>query len=318
MAHDQLAGGVDTAEALEPTAVDRSSRGGNGHGRGRQHLLLAPCLVLIVLLVLYPMATSLYQSFHDDTPLDPTNAFVGLRNYTFVAADPNFIQAVQNTGQYLLFTTIGSLVMGLAMALWLHSLKRGRSAALVLVVLPWAVPGTVVGTLWSFILNPTGAGLLNGLLLRMHAIGSPVVWLAQPVSGILWITLTLVWQTVPIAALILFAALRSIPAELSESARVDGAGRVSEFFRVTLPLLRPALAISMLNAGVLAIGIYDQVYVLAGFSPRTLSLVGKIYTYSFKDFNFGYGISASVFVTLLTVVVSLFYLKVVYREVSYG
>lgn len=286
-------------------------------GRLRRHLLLAPCLVLIAMLVLYPMGTSLYQSFHEDTPLDPVNSFVGLRNYRFVIADPNFIEAVKNTSQYLLFVTIGSLFIGLGIALWLHSLKRWRGAAVVLVVLPWAVPGTVVGILWSFILNPTETGLLNALLLRLHLISAPVVWLAHPLSGILLISVTLVWETVPIAALIMFAALEAIPSELGETARIDGASRGAELRHVTLPLLRPALAISMLNAGVLAIGIYDEVYVLAGFSPQTLPVVGKIYTYSFRDFNFGYGIAASVFITLATVVLSLFYLKVVYREVAY-
>lgn len=283
----------------------------------RQHLLLAPCLVLIAVLVVYPMGLSLYQSFHIDTPLDPENPFVGLQNYRVVATDPNFINAVQNTSKYLFFVTIGSLVMGMAMALWLHSLRRGRGIALVLIVLPWAVPGTVVGILWSFIFNPTDTGLLNALLMRVHLISTPVVWLAHPLSGILLISITLVWETVPIAALILFAALEAIPSELGESAVMDGAGKVSHYVHITLPLLRPALAISMLNAGVLAIGIYDEVYVLAGFAPETLPLVGKIYTYSFRDFNFGYGIAASVFVTAMTLMLSLFYLKVIYREVTF-
>lgn len=283
----------------------------------RQHLLLAPCLVLIAVLVVYPMGLSLYQGFHKDTPLDPENPFVGVQNYRGVATDPNFINAVQNTSKYLLFVTIGSLVMGMAMALWLHSLRRGRGIALVLIVLPWAVPGTVVGILWSFIFNPTDTGLLNAFLMRVHLISTPVVWLAHPLSGILLISVTLVWETVPIAALILFAALEAIPSELGESAAMDGAGKVSQYVHITLPLLRPALAISMLNAGVLAIGIYDEVYVLAGFAPETLPLVGKIYTYSFRDFNFGYGIAASVFVTAMTLVLSLFYLKVVYREVTF-
>ncbi|MGI8867676.1 MAG: carbohydrate ABC transporter permease [Mycobacteriales bacterium] len=286
--------------------------------RLRQHLLLAPCVILIAVLVLWPMGTSIYQSVHEDTPLDPANPFVGTRNYRFVASDPAFVQAVKNTSQYLLVATVASLIIGLAMALWLHSLRRSRGPALVLVVLPWAVPGTVVGVLWSFILNPTESGLLNSLLVRLHVVSSPVVWLAHPFTGILFITLSLVWQTVPIAALILFAGLEAIPAELAESARVDGAGVLDQFTHLTLPLLRPALAISLLNAGILAIGIYDQVYVLAGFSPDTLPVVGKIYTYSFRDFTFGYGIAASVFVTLATVVVSLFYLKVVYREVSFS
>jgi ABC-type sugar transport system permease subunit len=281
------------------------------------HLLLAPCVILIVVLVFYPMGASIYQSVHDDTPLDPANPYVGLRNYRYVADDPDFTQAVKNTGQYLIFATLASLVIGLVMALWLHSLRRARGAALALIVLPWAVPGTVVGVLWSFILNPTETGLLNAALLRLHLISTPVVWLAHPLAGILLITLTLVWQTVPIAALIMFAALESIPVQLGESARVDGAARLAEFRHITLPLLRPALAISLLSAGVSAIGIYDQIYVLAGFSPQTLSVVGKIYTYSFRDFNFGFGIAASVFVTLATVAISLFYLKVVYREVDY-
>lgn len=282
------------------------------------HLLMLPCLVMIAVLVLYPMAVSLFQGFHTYSLLDPANPWVGLANYRFVAQDPNFVRAAANTGEYLLAATAATLVIGLMMALWLNSLRRGRGLALVLIVLPWAVPGTVTGIIWSFILNPTGTGLLNSFLMRAGVMDSPVVWLGQALPAVLLITVTLVWQTAPIAVLIIFAALQSIPAELDEAARVDGAGPVQYFWSITLPLLRPGLAIALLNAGVMALGIYDQIYVLAGFSPASQSVVGKIYTYSFRDFHFGFGIAASVYITLATALLSLFYLKVVYREVTYS
>lgn len=287
------------------------------HWRPGVHLLMLPCLVMIAVLVLYPMTVSLFQGFHKYSLLDPTNPWVGLANYRFVAQDPNFVRAAANTGEYLLAATAATLVIGLVMALWLHSLHRGRGLALVLTVLPWAVPGTVTGIIWSFILNPTGTGLLNAVLMRAGVLDTPVVWLGHALPAVLLITLTLVWQTAPIAALIIFAALQSIPAELDEAARVDGAGPVQYFWSITMPLLRPGLAIALLNAGVTALGIYDQIYVLAGASPATQSVVGKIYTYSFRDFHFGFGIAASVYITLATALLSLFYLKVVYREVVY-
>lgn len=266
--------------------------------------------------MLYPLVMSVWDSLHNDNVLLASRSFSGLRNYSNAVHDPAFGTAARNTVGYLVIVTLGALLGGLAIAFWLHGLRRLRAVALALIVLPWAVPGIVTGTLWSFIFNPVN-GLLNGVLQGLHLTSHPQVWLEGRLAGIFFISVALIWQITPICAVIFLAGLESIPTDLYEEAAVEGAGRLDILRRVTLPLLRPSLAIGLLQASVLAIGIFDQVVVLAGYAPNSISVVMQVYLYAFRDLNFGLGMAASMLVTLGTLLVSLIYIKGVYREVSY-
>lgn len=272
-------------------------------------------MAVIGVLVLYPLVVSVIDSVRSDSAIVPVHRFVGARNYATVVTDPSFQRASVNTLVYLAIATLGSLIAGWGIAAWLRSIKRMSAIFLAIVVLPWAVPGTVNGVLWSFILNPTN-GLLNKILRDLHLISHNVVWLAGSQTGLLAIGVSLVWQIAPISAVILLAGLESIPQQLYEQASVDGASRSGTLFRITTPLLRPALAIALLQAGILGISIFDQVYVLSSFSPTTSSVLLQVYLYAFQDFNFGVGMAASMIVTVGTLLLSLFYLKVVYREIE--
>ncbi|MDB5733305.1 MAG: hypothetical protein JWQ03_3200 [Variovorax sp.] len=277
--------------------------------------LVAPAFAVIAVLVLYPSISSIIGSLQRYELTDPSRAFVGLRNYSLVLADPSFLQSLLNTAGYFIVITVAVLVMGLVMALWLQSLHGAwRAVALTVIVLPWSVPGTVAGVLWSFILNPTGAGLLNSTLKSIGLIGSYQAWLDKPVGGIAVIGLTVAWSAVPLGVVVLLAGLEGIPREIYEQSLVDGAGRVKQFASITLPLLRPALAIVLLNGAVLSIGLFDQIFVLVGLDPQKITIAGAMYLYAFRDFNFGFGFAASVIATAITAAISLVYLRLVYRE----
>lgn len=289
----------------------------SGHRQRRvSPLLLVPAFAVIGVLVLYPLGVSLWNSLHEDNALVFSHQYVGGRNYSVAVRDPAFLQAGLNTLGYLIVVTLGALLLGLAMAFWLHNIRRFRAAALAIIVLPWAVPGIVTGALWSFIFNPVN-GLLNGVLQGLHLIHQPHIWLEGRFTGIAFISLTLIWQITPICAVIFLAGLESIPGELYEEAAVEGASAFDRLRLITLPLLRPSLAIGLLQASVLAIGIFDQIVVLAGYAPGSISVVMQLYLYAFRDFNFGVGMAASMIVTLGTLLVSLIYIKGVYREVRY-
>ena len=301
----------------------RRSSGGLGSSRAVSRrrvnrlgfLLVAPALVIIVVLVLYPSIQSVIGSFQRYELTDPNRGFIGVRNYTSTLGDPTFQQSLLNTAGYFIVITVCVFVMGLVMALWLQSLKGyKRGIALTAIILPWAVPGTVAGILWSFILNPTGSGLLNSVLKSLHLISTYQVWLNSPILGIVVIGLSVAWSAVPLGVVILLAGLEGIPREIYEQSLIDGASLIQQFFTITLPLLRPAIAIVLLNGAVLAIGLFDQVYVLVGLDPRRITLAGQMYLYAFRDFNFGYGFAASVIATVITAGISIVYLKAVYRE----
>jgi ABC-type sugar transport system permease subunit len=281
-------------------------------------LLVAPSALVIVLLVLAPSVQSIVGSFQRYTLDDPSRAFIGVRNYLEVLTDTGFDQALLNTAGYFLVITACAFLFGLVMALWLQSLRGwARALALTVVILPWAVPGTVSGVLWSFILRPTGAGLLNSVLKSAGLIDSYQTWLNKPIAGIVAIGLTVAWSAVPLGVIVLLAGLEGIPQDIYEQSLVDGATRMKQFFTITLPLLRPAIAVVLLNAAVLAIGLFDQVYVLVGLDPLKVTMTAQIYLYAFRDFNFGLGFAASVAATLVTAAISVVYLRVVYREEEY-
>lgn len=281
-------------------------------------LLVAPSALVIAVLVLFPSIRSVIGSFQRYELTDPNRAFNGVQNYASVLADSDFQQSIRNTAGYFVVVTVCVIIIGIVIALWLHSLHGIlRAVALTVIVLPWAVPGTVSGVLWSFILNPTGAGLLNSLLKSLHLIGSYQAWLNTPVVGIVVIATTVAWSATPLGVIILLAGLEGIPLELYEQSLIDGANRIKQFTSITLPLLRPAIAIVLLNGAVLSIGLFDQVYVLVGLDPSSVTIAGQMYLYAFRDFNFGFGFAASVIATLITAAISLVYLKLVYREEEY-
>lgn len=280
--------------------------------------MVAPAVVIIAGLVLYPLFLSLVTSLRVDNVLFPgVHRFIGLTNYQNVLSDPSFQLAVRNTAIYFLAGSFGVLTGSLIIAMWLHNLSlKWRGFFLTVVILPWAVPGVVTGLLWSFIYNPT-TGLLNAILLDLHVINHDIVWLNHPGLNLLLIVIALLWQILPLTSVILLAGLESIPPSIYEAARVDGCHPWHAFTHITLPLIRPALAIAMVQTAVLTIGVFDQVYVLTGYDPSTKSVIIQTYLYAFQNLNLGQGISAAMLVTLGITVVGFIYLRFLYREVSY-
>lgn len=284
----------------------------------RAYLLISVALLIIGSLVLYPSAHSLVGSFFANQLGEADHSFVGVANYRRVLTDSGFRTALTNTFGYLVALSILLFGIGLGLATWLRALSgRVRTVAITLVILPWAVPGTISGALWALILNPTGSGLLNSVLTKLGLISTNVTWIHDPRIGTLMIGVMVAWSAAPFAAIILLAGLEGIPQELYESAEVDRATRWQQFRHITLPLLRPAIALVALTGALSAIGLYDQVFVLVGNDPQRITLTGQIYLSAFQDFDFGFGYAASVLATVLSALFAFGYLKFVYREVEY-
>jgi multiple sugar transport system permease protein len=301
------------------TRDPRPNRRGRGWRTDRLGwLLVAPAVVVIGALVLYPTVTSLIGSLQHYSLLNRDRSFAGIGNYVRVLADPAFERSIATTGVYFVVISIGVLVIGIGIALWLQTLKgRLRTLALGVVIIPWAVPGTVSGLLWSFILTPTGAGLLNSAMSSLHLIDTAKAWLNMPTIGPALIALTVVWGGTPLGVVIFLAALESIPQDIRDQSLIDGVGPARYFWSISIPLIRPAIAIVLLNAATLAIGLFDQIYVLVGLDPSKITISGSMYLYAFRDFNFGLGYAAAVITTVITALIAVVYLKGPYREVEY-
>jgi multiple sugar transport system permease protein len=280
------------------------------------YILISPLVVFIGALSFIPTIDTTIEAFFRVMPLDPPARFIGLGNFKALFTNPVILTSWVNTAVYVAIGVVLSVVLGTAIAVALQRRFRFRGVILAIVVLPWALPAVVEAVIWSWIYNPT-FGVLNSALHSLHAIGGYHVWLGLD----RWLTIVLieivqVWQITPLSVVIILAALQSVQPTLYEAARVDGAGAVAMFRRISLPLIRPALAIATVEALVLSLNIFDQVYILNGIAPLGSSVMLQTYTTTFTDLNFGGGYALSLLVTVATAVLSMGALALLYRRVD--
>ena len=278
------------------------------------YILISPLVVFIGALSFVPTADTTVEAFFRVMPLDPPTRFTGLGNFRELFANPVILTSWVNTAVYVAIGVVLSVVLGTAIAVALRNRFRFRGVVLAIVILPWALPAVVEAVIWNWIYNPT-FGVLNSALHTAHFIGGYHVWLGLE----RWLTIFLieivqVWQITPLSVVIILAALQSIQPDLYEAARVDGAGTVEMFRRISLPLIRPALAIATVEALVLSLNIFDQVYILNGIAPLGSSIMLQTYVTTFSDLNFGGGYALSLLVTVATAVRSLGALALLYRR----
>ncbi len=278
--------------------------GGSTVGREEARLarwLIAPAVALVAALVVYPLVVGFTTSLHAQAPtLSAPSKFVGFGNYGDVIKDPATLTTVVHTVFYVAIALALEIVGGLVVAVALHRAFRGRGLVLAVLILPWALPSVVSGVLWRRIFAPDN-GLLNSVLVQLHLIHTPQVWLASG-WAIPFITVVHVWGVLPLIALILIAGLQGIPDEVYSASAVDGATQARQFWHITLPLLRPALAVAVTIGLVQAITIFDEIYVLNGTGLNTASVLMQVYNTTFVDADFAHGIAFAFLVAAATAI----------------
>lgn len=278
--------------------------------------LALPVVVLMAAFVFIPVLITAWDSFHRVSPMLPGEPFVGFRNYLQMLSDPDVRNAWWNTWFYVILAVALELFLGLASALLLNSMRLGRRWLLAAVILPWALPPVVNAMVWSWIYNPH-YGLLNGLLMRFGLIDQPHVWMNDQGTALVLVTLVHVWRMMPLNAVILLAALQTIPRELYEAAEVDGATRLRTLRMITLPLISGALGIALTQSTITAFNMFDEAWILAKASAITRPIQGQIYMTAFQDLKFSYGMAMSIAVMLVSILVSAFYVRRIYRETRF-
>lgn len=277
-------------------------------------LLVLPVLAVIAVLVLYPLALGFGLSlravhYASGTP----ETFVGIKNYLDVLGRAESRSALVHTVGYVAVAVVLEIIFGTLMAVVLDRAFRGRSVLFAVLILPWALPGIVSGLLWTRILDPDN-GLLNSLLFQLHLIDHYQIWFSSPLASIVLIAIVHVWGVIPLTALIILSGLQSVPRELHAAAAVDGAGPVAQFRFVTLPLIRPAMAVALTIGTVAALGIFDEIYVLNGTALGTRSIQMQIYLTTFGQLDFGRGTALAFLLALVTILFSLAYLRGLRRK----
>jgi ABC-type sugar transport system permease subunit len=291
--------------------------GGVGYERPYfAYLLNTPALLVIVLLAGYPIAYSAWISLHKYSLKRPrVFDFVGLSNYQQILQSEEFWSALWIT---LIFTALAvSLVvlLGLLIALLLNNDFPGRNVVRTLILLPWAIPPVVNGLMWQWIYD-SKVGALNGLLVSLGIISEYRGWLSDPVSAVLALVFADVWNAMPLAVILLLAALQRIPVELYDAARVDGGGPWQLFRYVTFPWLAQPLLIVLVLQTLAAIRAFDVIYVLTAGGPgtATTTLVWKTFLTTFDSLDFGIGNAYAYTVSVITLCLALIYFRLLYRR----
>ena len=279
--------------------------------RRRGLLLLAPTLAILGVVTVYPGAWVLWLSLQHRIPVFGVERFAGVSHYVFLAGDPRFWSAVWTTAVFTASSVALELVLGVLAALALAGQRRGRHLAFSLLLLGWAMPAVVTAKLFEWLYHPA-AGLLNFLL------GTRLNWLGDPGLALPAVVLADVWRTLPFVAVLAYARLLAIPAELVEAAQVDGAGRAATFRHVTLPLLRRILAIAALFRTLDALRAFDIMFVLTGGGPAGTTETLTVYAYRglFQMLQLGFGSAVGVVVFALVMTVAWAYVRLLSAEES--
>ncbi len=266
-----------------------------GESRWWQAACLAPALLLFGLLTLLPIAMLLALSTHDIswTGGHAVWRFTGLRHYAELASDGLLRASLRNTAVFALIAVGLEMLLGLALALLVSGMARGQTLYRLVFLLPILIPGIVIGAIWKLMYG-FDFGVIN---LALGAVGlAPQDWLGESSLALGAVIAVDVWHWTPFCFLLLLAGLESLPRDVFEAARIDGAGAAATFRHVTLPLLAPTLAVTFVFRLILAIKVFDEVYLLTGGGPGTSTEVISftIYRRFFTEDRAGYGAAMSV------------------------
>jgi multiple sugar transport system permease protein len=279
---------------------------------------LLPALILIALAAFFPLLYGFFLSLLRKMPVFKISDFVGLENYIFLFKDVRFHQSVINTVIFTFSSVSIEIILGIGIALLMKQNLPGNTFLKAVILIPWVIPTVVSAKMWEWIYNGD-FGVLNFLLQWTGIIDNPVNWLGDPHWAMASIIAADIWKTTPFAALLLFAGLQTIPDELYESAKIDGAGAVKQFWFITLPLLLPIILITTIFRMMDALRIFDLVYILTGGGPANLTETLSVYAYKllFQTLQFGYGSTISIASFFLILLFSSFYIWLLHKRFNY-
>ena len=283
-------------------------------------VLNSPAILLLLGLVLYPIVYSFWLSLHAYNLRQPNRVrFIGLDNYATVLSSDQFWSAAGNTALFCAGSISLTVILGTLLALLLNESFPGRGLLRAVMLLPWAIPPVVNGLIWQWLLDGQH-GLINALLLGAGLISEPQAWLSQTSTAMPALILAQVWNHVPFVAVVMLAALQTVPEELYDSARLEGAGVLQRFRHITLPWLSHALLLVLVTQTMVALRTFDIIYVLTGGGPGSATTVIAWLTYvtTFNLTDFGRGNAYAYLIALVTLGLSLLYIRMLWKRGEFG
>jgi multiple sugar transport system permease protein len=273
-------------------------------------LLLLPSVIILAILSIIPLIAMIYLSFHEVnfTPVEE-QIFIGLENFAKMAGDGSFWNAWKVTVIYVGGSLSLQLGLGVFISVMLHRVIAGENLFTSIIIMPMMIAPVVVGLIWQFLLDPS-FGLYTYLLNQVGLfVNQPI--LGDSDSAMAAIILMDTWQWTPLIVLIVLARLKSIPQHLYEAARVDGATGITQFRYVTLPLLKPAIAIALLLRSMDLMRYFAKVFITTGGGPSSSTKIIGLYVYeqALRFFNLGYGSAAGLVLLIITILMGLAFVE---------
>jgi ABC-type sugar transport system permease subunit len=278
-------------------------------------LLLAPAFLLLALIVVYPIGKLIFNSFFDLRLSGGAGAkFVGWENYALVLTDMDFWNATKNTVLITVVTVPGALVVGLGLAMLANLPFKRQWPVRLALLLPWALPLSFAGLIFAWFFH-TEYGVVNDIFRRLGT-DEPTMWLLRPNWAMTAICATIIWKTSSFMALILLAGLQMIPKSLYEAAEVDGASKWQQFWQITIPMLMPSIIVALIFRTITALQTFDIPYTMTKGGPgnATETLAMLIHKTTIDYLDVGYGSTLAVFMFILSLFVTGFYLKRIGRN----
>jgi len=264
-------------------------------------ILLAPSLLVVALIALIPLAQTFWQSLTNARLASERPVmFVGLTNYINLLTDADFRWSIWVTVQFTIVTVAFEFVLGLIIALVVNSNFKGRGFMRAAMLVPWAIITVVSAQMWKWMYNDV-YGVINDLLVdKLNILPSNVAWISNPATQMPAIEAIDIWKATPFVALLLLAGLQVIPTDIYEAARVDGANGLQQFWSLTLPLLKPAILVTMIFRTLDALRVFDVFYVMFGSNPTTMPMAvyAQQYLVTFSQLGYGSAVAIAIFLII--------------------
>lgn len=280
-------------------------------------VLLAPMLLVMLLLTAWPLLRTIWLSFTDAALIGSgeTPAWIGLENYLYALSDPDFRASIWRTLYFTLVSVTVEGIIGVLVALLLNQKFIGRNVLRVLVLLPWALPTIVNAMMWRLNFNPD-YGSINALLSQLGIIDGYRSWLGSPEAALNAVMFADIWKNYPLVTLLVLAALQSIPEDLFEAARLDGASAWRRFRAITFPAIVAPLGVALVLRTIDAFKIFDIIYVMTRGGPvdSTKTLSFFVYQESFSYLRAGSGAAYAILMTLMCALLITLYLLMLWHQ----
>jgi multiple sugar transport system permease protein len=253
------------------------------------YLVLAPGVIIFSVFTLAALVFAFYLTFHRWSIIEPAKPYVGLTNYDDMVHDERFLQSVLNTIYFTGASVPITMIIGLGLALLLNQPIRGRAVFRTAYYLPVVTPFVVSALLWKWLYNGE-FGLFNYYLLKGHIIDQPLLWLSDKDLAMPAVVLMSIWSGVGFSMVVYLAGLQAIPAELYESAKLDGAGALRRVLYITIPMLRPTTLFLLVIGIIGSLQVFTQIFVMTSGGPvnKTTTMVYYMYLWAFKYYDMGY------------------------------